>query len=55
MEIELDTTKSAAKNADELFQKAKKLEAKSIKAKEILFTEGTGSIGVKDFTIEVVK
>ncbi len=36
MEIELDTTKSAAKNASELFQKAKKLEAKSLRAKEIL-------------------
>jgi predicted ribosome quality control (RQC) complex YloA/Tae2 family protein len=36
VEIELDTTKTAAKNASELFERAKKLEEKLVKAMEVL-------------------
>ncbi len=36
MEVELDTDRSAARNASELFERAKKLEQKAEKAREVL-------------------
>ena len=36
MEIEVDTTKTATKNASELYERAKKLEGKLVKAKTVL-------------------